>query len=600
MNSGPRASASSPPADRVGRLLGEANALAASGRLGAALAACDQALTALPGALDALKMRGEILTRLGRPAEALASFERGLAQAPGDVWLTYSRGVVLNQLGRLQEALASHERALGIQPDYIPAVFGRAVVLMNAGHLAEAAGAYDTVLAHEPRHIPSLLNRGICLQRLGRNEAALASFDAVLSLEPNNPNAMNSRGLALQALLRADEALASFDAAIAAAPALAGAHGNRGILLNQLGRKDEAIAEFERSVQLAPDQPRLYHHLASARRFQAGDPHIAAMQRLAEGTLPVEGQIELRFALGKALADAGDQAGAFEQLRLANALKRRTFHYDEAAILGELDQIADAFDRAFLDRMEGQGNPDPTPVLIVGMPRSGSTLIEQILATHPQVYAAGEPPDLEELIQGRLGGAPRTAAAEWPAETLRRLGGDYVQRLRAFAPGAARIVDKTLVNLRYCGLVHAALPKARIIHARRSAMDTSVSCYSLLFGGDQAFAYDLGEIGRYYLACERLMGHWRELLGPEVLLDVQYEDLVADPEVQVRRLLAHCGLDWDPDCLQFHRTRRQVRTSSVSQVREPLYTSSVGAWRRFEPWLGPLSEVLGQGGAASD
>lgn len=598
-----RSSAGASSSGLVGRLLGEADALAASGQLQAALAAYDRVLAAYPGALAALRSRGDMLVRLGRPAEALASFEQSLQHAPADVWLLHSRGVLLGQFGRTAEALASYDRALKIQPGYVPALFSRAVTLMNAGRLDEAVAAYAAALKREPRHIPSLANRGICLQRLGRNEEAVASFDAVLKLEPRNPVALNSRGLALQALMRGGEALASFDAAIAAAPGVAEAHGNRGILLNQLGRRDEAEAALERAVRLAPDQARLYHHFAAVRRFKAGDPHIAAMQGLARhaATLPVEAQVELRFALGKALNDIGDHAGAFAHLKLANDLKRRTFSYDEAAILGEFDRIAAAFDRDFMRRTEGLGEADASPVLIVGMPRSGSTLIEQILASHPAVFAAGEPPDLEQVVQAHLAGGrfPEDAAA-WPAETLRSLGADYVRRLRALAPEAARIVDKTLINLRFVGLVHAALPNARILHARRDPLDACVSCYSLLFGGEQAFAYDLAEIGRYFLACERLMRHWREVLAPDVLLEVRYEELVADPENQVRRLLAHCGLDWHPGCLEFHRTPRQVRTWSVSQVREPLYQSSVGAWRRFEPWLGPLRDTLIQGGAALD
>jgi tetratricopeptide (TPR) repeat protein len=592
-------SVTSPSPAQVEQWLAEANALAAAGSLEAALGAYDKLLAVRPDALDPLKTRGEILVRLGRPAEALASFERGLGHAPDDAWLLHNRGVLLGQAGRVDEALACYDRALTILPDYLPALFSRAVTLMNVGRPAEAAGAYDAVLALEPGHVPSLVNRGICLQLLGRAAEGLASVEAALVVEPGDPIALNGRGRALQDLGRAEEALASFDAAIAAAPALAEAHANRGLLLSQLGRKDDAARALERAVQLAPQQARLHHHLAGVRRFQKGDPYLVAMQQLvrqADG-LPAEAQIELRFALAKALGDTGEHAGAFEQLALANRLKRATFSYDERAVLGDIARIATVFDRAFLARAQGHGDPDPAPVLIVGMPRSGSTLIEQILASHPKVFGAGEPPDLEELVRGRLApgeGFPE-AAAGWPAESLRSLGTEYVRRLRAIAPDAERIVDKTLANFRFAGLVHAALPNARIIHARRDPMDACVSCYGLLFGGHQPFAYDLGELGRYALACEQLMSHWREVLPAEVLLQVQYEDLVADPENQVRRLLDHCGLEWDPRCLEFHRTERQVNTLSLNQVREPLYQSSVGAWRRFAPWLGPLREVIDKG-----
>ena len=476
--------------------------------------------------------------------------------------------------------------------------FGRAVSLMKRGRLSEALAAYDEVLELAPQNIPSLNNRGIVLDSLGRHAEALASYQAALSVDPDDAPTLNNQGEALQKLMRADDALASYDAAIARAPDFAEVHGNRGHLLIQMGRTEEAIEALERAIGLDPSNPRFYQHLAPLRRFSPGDPVLEKMQHLARtgAALPVDGQIELGFALAKALADIGDSARAFAQLSRANRLKRSTLPYDETATLDAMARMGDLFGQAFQARMAGAGRAGSDPILIVGMPRSGSTLIEQMLASLPGVYAAGENTHLDdavaETVAAHRAGAPAEGAARLPTGAMQDLASAYLRRLAAGAPVGARLVDKTLSNFRWLGLLHAAMPDARVVHVRRDPVDTCTSCYRLLFGVGQAFAYDLEELGRYYRALDRLMQRWRALLPANVLLELQYEDLIADPQAQARRLLDHCGLDWDPRCLEFHRTERLVRTSSASQVRRPLYTSAVGAARVYQDHLGPLLAAL--------
>jgi hypothetical protein len=214
------------------------------------------------------------------------------------------------------------------------------------------------------------------------------------------------------------------------------------------------------------------------------------------------------------------------------------------------------------------------------MPRSGSTLIEQILASHPDVHGGDERPDFPELLRG------------FDGVDYRALGTAYLGRSRALAPSAARVTDKLPGNFLHAGAIHLALPKARIIHSRRDPADTCLSCFTKLFRSEQAYTYDLGELGRYFRAYARLMAHWRAVLPPSVFLEVDYERLVADPETQTRRLLAHCGLTWDPACLAFHQTQRDVRTASAVQVRRPIYHGSIGRWRRYGARLSPLLSEL--------
>jgi hypothetical protein len=244
------------------------------------------------------------------------------------------------------------------------------------------------------------------------------------------------------------------------------------------------------------------------------------------------------------------------------------------------------------------GIDDPTPVFIIGMPRSGTSLIEQILASHPAVFGAGELEEISKLAESSV--AAPGARARFPdavpamsAQQIRQVGADYIARIRARAPNAKRIIDKMPGNFAFAGLIHLALPNARLIHTRRDAVDTCFSCFSRYFAHGQWFSYDLGELGRYYRGYEALMEHWRNVLPKGVMLEVDYEQVVADLEHEARRIVEHCGLEWDDACLAFYETQRPVRTASASQVRQPIYGTSVGRWRPYEPFLGPLLEALG-------
>ncbi len=324
----------------------------------------------------------------------------------------------------------------------------------------------------------------------------------------------------------------------------------------------------------------------------AGDTRLAALESLAreERDLTDTQKIELHFALAKAYDDLARYDEAFAQLQAGNAIKRRLVSYDEAAVAAFFREIAAAFSPALIGERAGAGDPSDAPVFVVGMPRSGSTLVEQILASHPGVYGAGELLVMNDLIAD-LPDYPSGIASVSDA-ALRRFGRRYVEQVRAFAPGAKRIVDKLPANFRHLGMIHLALPNAKIVHVRRDPMDTCVSCYSKLFLDGLNFAYDLGELGRYYKMYEALMAHWRAVLPGHALLDVQYETLVGDFEAQARRIVAFCGLEWDARCLDFSRTERPVRTLSQAQVRQPLFASSIGRWRHYEKHLGPLIEAL--------
>ncbi len=575
------------------------NALRDLARSGEALASYDRALALKPNYAEAHANRGGALRDLGRPEEALASCGRALALEPDYVGALNIRGNALRDLDRFEEALASYDKALALKPDFAEALANRGVALRSLDRVEEALASYERALALEPDRAEALNNRGNALRDLHRPEEALASFDRALALRPDFAEALSNRGNALLDLGRPEEALASCDKALALDPDDAIAFDNRGLVLAELGRFDEASASIEEAIRLAPRRIRSYYNLAATKRLTAGDPRLGAMEELARDALSLapDEQIHLHFALGKALADVGDRQRSFQHLLEGNAAKRKRTRYDETSALGSLERTRALFTGEWMRENEGRGEPSDTPVFILGMPRSGTTLIEQILASHPKAFGAGEIAAFGYAV-ARLEGGPGRAVrfpevvSLMSGGELRRLGADYLERLRASAPAAERITNKTTENFRFAGLIHLALPNARIIHARRNPVDTCLSCFSTLFAGNIPYAYDLAELGRYYRAYDALMAHWRETLPPSAMLEVGYEDVVADLEGQARRILAHCGLEWDARCLDFHLTERQVRTASATQVRRPIYRSSIERWRAYEPWLAPLLAEL--------
>lgn len=407
--------------------------------------------------------------------------------------------------------------------------------------------------------------------RAGRFAEAIALCKTILTIRPNLPEVYNNIGSAYSQLGQADEAERAYRRALALRPGFIAARRNLSVLLEEAGRLTEARRLADQALRMA----------------------LATDATL----LSVDDRIEMHFALAKVHEDAGRFEQAFQQLAAGNALKRRQMSYDEAATLGAFERARRMFSAEFMDAHSGCGDPSPLPIFILGMPRSGTTLVEQILASHPQVFGAGELPLLAQAVAGmqNLGSNPREPALT--SGHLRELSARYLHELAARAPEAARITDKMPHNFRFVGLIHLALPNAAIVHTVRDPVDTCLSNFASLFSNGHPHSYDLAELGRYYQGYAELMAHWRRVLPPGRMLDVRYEDIVADLEGAARRILAHCGLEWDPRCLDFHRTERPVRTNSAAQVRQPLYKNSVQRWRRYQPFLKPLLDELGKAGA---
>ena len=575
---------------------------------------------------------GVISLQLGRAQEAEDLLRRGLAIDPDAVEIRNNLGMALAALNRLDEAIAEFERALEIEPAHGGALSGLGRALGARERFEEAAarlaqaieigppraelhndlGAYFSALGrHEEaadafRQATALApdfaiahnNLGNALVALGKHQQAVASYRAAFAISPTFAEAYVNMGSALADLRHPGDALPYFERALALNPHLADAHNHRGQAFVALGHLADARESFVRAIALRPDRAEFYSGLAGCTRLARDDRHFLAMEALAEKflTLDEAQQTHLHFALAKAYEDQGRFAQAFAHFSAGNALRRRRTPYDEVATLARMRRFAPAFGPETMRRAPPRGAAPDVPIFIVGMPRSGSTLVEQMLASHPQVFGGGELTYLGEEA-ARLGeddGADLSDIVRALSdEAFAAIGARYRARLRALSPNAPRITDKLPSNCQHLGLIRMALPNACIIHTRRDPVDTCLSCYAQTFSAGLGFSDDLGDLGRYYRSYADLMAHWRRVLPEGAMLEVQYEDVVADFEPQARRIIDYCGLEWDARCLAFNETRREVITASAAQVREPIYQRSSGRSLGYGRLLVPLIDALG-------
>jgi tetratricopeptide (TPR) repeat protein len=457
----------------------------------------------------------------------------------------------------------------------------------------------DMLNAFAAQHPSALSARAKALRQVGQLDEALVAARHAVALVPHNAEAHHTLGLVLQDLGLTDEALEAYEQAARLPGTIAEvALVGRATLFVEAGRRADALAAFDHVLTQFPDSAQALAARSDLRTYSANDPDIQALEAyLAHGERrPLTDRIAAHFALGKAYLDIKDPARAFGHLDAGNRQKRASFHYDSDETNRWFERIRTSLTRERYQQLAGLGDPSTLPVFVVGMPRSGTTLIEQILSSHPQVTGAGELTALRVAVEG-LGPFPNWLDApdvEANAQaTLRQCAQAYLSRVTPLAQGRPHVVDKMPGNFSYAGLIPLILPGAKIIHVRRDPVDTCLSCYTKLFGGLQPFAYDLTELGAFYRQYEQLLAHWRALLPAGSFIETQYEAVVDDLENEARRLIEFVGLPWDDACLNFHQNRRVVRTASVNQVRQPIYKTSKGRWHAYAQHLGPLLDALG-------
>jgi len=579
---------------------------AREGRHALATQLIGQAIMLMPGVARYHSHLGNMLRQQGQLREAITSLTRAALLEPTDFVTLWNLSGALSEYGMMDEAADAYRRALDHAPDLYAVQNELGNALRNHGLPDAAIACYRRAIALQPDVAEIHSNLGVVLQEQDALDAAIACHQRAIALNPKLAGAHINLGIALQKQDKADAAIGCYRRAIELRPDFAEAYNNLGIALNENGAADSACAAFEAALAIEPRRGVFHRMLASTGRVVPDSLPFRRLQALATElrSLPETDQLELHFAIGTMYAESGQLETAFPHFLEGNRLKRNRTVYDEAQSMAVFGRIKDVFTASMLRARSGCGTDSQVPIFIVGMPRSGSSLLEQILASHPNVHGGGELQDLPRLVRlldSEIGAGPYP---DWSArvtdERLTQLARAYLDALHARAPAAWHVVDKLPDNFLRIGLIHLAFPGARIIHVARDPIDTCLSCFSKLFTGSQPYTYDLAELGRYYCAYQGLMAHWRQVLPKDAMLDIRYEDLVSDLEGQARRLLSYCGIPWDDACLEFHKTSRSVRTASAAQVRQPLYASAVGRWHGLTELAAPLVNELSLIPAASE
>jgi tetratricopeptide (TPR) repeat protein len=491
---------------------------------------------------------------------------------------------------RLGEAAASFELAIVLEEGVVATHYHLAVAFDRQGLRSPAIAAYRRAVELAPELTEAHRRLGELLEAEGDAENAALSHRRAAAGAPDTT--LGRLGLAAALMLEGDlrEAEALLRQAIALDPDSDPLHTVLGDLLSRQGHFDEAIAAYDRAIELNTSRAPAHLNAVLIRKCTEADrPRLERMlSSLRDTALPDDYRMQLHFACGKLLDDLGDYQEAMRHFEAANRLRGREMRFNRLVFSKHCDGLAERFTSAFFAANRELGCDDETPLLIVGMPRSGTTLVEQILSSHPAIAAGGELP-----FWPRRPSSPGIANATFRTpEAARDLSRDYLGLLRRIGPQSARVTDKTPFNFHRLGLIHTLLPEAHIIHCRRHPVDTCLSMYFLHFSERMEFIGDKGDLAFAYHQYARLMEHWREVLPPDRFIEVDYENLVADREAVTRRLVAFVGLDWHDACLAPERNERVVTTMSMWQARQPVYTTSVARWRRYEPWLGELRQLL--------
>jgi len=619
---------------------GDANLMCAAARANLALRRfedaqdqLDRAINAFPGFATAHDLRGDLHLLKGEFSEAIAAFEESLklnplqkharskiekakelmeqaAESPvdgvaGEGRLLRSQMAHAGEIrraeqherdGELKEAEAIYRDILKKDPDHVEASRLLAGIAVGYEQYREASVFLKHALELAPDYPRAWVDLANVQRELEEYDEALESAARLIELSPEKAESYMVYASILGVAGRHEEAIETYEKALRLNPDKAAALCTMAHHLKTIGRQEEAIARYRECIAKRPDHSESYWSLANLKTFRFEESEVEAMLRLLERKkLPDESRSQIHNALGLEYEARGDYDRAFDHFAECNQVRRKSEFYDPVDTEDTHDRVIELFDREFFEQEAGEER-NPAPIFIVGLPRSGSTLIEQILASHSQVDGTHELTDLSKVVRAmrrrkRKGiRFPEVVSRLKPAGWS-RIGAQYLERTEKHRSSAPYFIDKNPNNFIFVGLLKLAIPNAKIINARRHPLDSCLGSFKQLFASGQPFSYEMTELAEYYLQYQRLMDHWREVL-PGFVLDVHYEEVVGDLDQQVQRLLDFCGLPFEESCLRFHETRRAVKTASSEQVRQPIYSTSVNLWRHYEHRLDTFVEIL--------
>ena len=526
----------------------------------------------------------------GRPADAIAPLREAALLQPSNPVILHDLGLACLEVGRIPDAIETLRRAVEGNPAYADAYFRLGIALEKQGDVGGAIFAYDRATELLPSLTEAWFRAGALAHTLGHREAAIGCFRRAAATGATTRFGRLGKARALLTEDRDQEAEKVLRKTLALDPTNAMAHDLLGNLLSESGRFNEASECFQRAIAIAPLLAGSYYDLVRCRPVTRAD---AGLLERMEAALTLPGletaqRLRLRLALGKAADDIGDCALAMQHFDAADSIRRGCVAFDSAKFAIETDRLIASCTPELIRRASQLGRGDATPVLIMGMPRSGTTLIEQIVSSHPEVGAGGE----LNFWNERGAAWHRGGAAGHEKRFLTEAATDYLGVLRAIAPRATRVTDKMPFNFLWAGLIHLALPRAILVHCRRSAVDTAISIHQTYFHSSLPFPTGGAELVAYFRSYRRLTDHWRSVLPADRFIEVEYENLTGAPEPAIRRIITALGLPWHDACLRPECNPRIVKTPSKWQTRQPIYRNSVARWRRYEPWLGPLRGLI--------
>ncbi|MDX8438753.1 tetratricopeptide repeat-containing sulfotransferase family protein [Mesorhizobium australafricanum] len=538
------------------------------------------------------------LHQAGRRQEAEALYRQVLGQQPNHAAALHFLGLLLHQTGRSEEGLDLIEQSVTLQPRNADFLNNMGTVMRDLGRVAAAVDFFRGAVDIRPEQLAARDNLGSSLKQLGQFDAAEEIYRGTIGRNPFHVRARTGLAETLQEAARLDEAITLFRESLSIRPKDAELLYGLGVAMMEKGKLDEAADLARQAVAVAPAMAKAWLLLAQVKRQTERDKELSGMEaehaKAPQGSLA---RMQLSFGLGKANDDLKDYGRAFDYFAEGNAIRRQGIDYDPVRTRDEFEAMKAVFDKAFFENHKPSDISDDTPIFVVGMPRSGTTLVEQIIASHPQVFGAGELNILKTAVGKQFpmsmpGGFP-AGIADMPDSGFAEAGQAYLDMLHTRYPGLRHVTDKMPGNFLLVGFLHMMLPKAKIIHCARDAAATCLSIFKVHFRGDShRYGYDLGELADFHNLYADIMAHWHKVL-PGVVHDVRYEDFVADQEGQTRALMAYLGLPWDDKVLSFHETDRPVRTASAAQVRQPMYQGSVDLWKRYGDRLKPLLDKLG-------
>ncbi len=526
----------------------------------------------------------------GRTADAIAPLRDAALLEPSNPIIQHDLGLACLEVGRLPDAIAALQRAVATDPRYADAYLRLGIALETLGDIGGAIFAYDRATELLPSLTEAWFRAGALVYTLGHRDEAIGCFRRAAATGGKTSFGRLGKARALLTEDRNQEAEKVLRHTLALDPKNALAHDLLGNLLAEFGRFDEARECFERAIAIAPLLAGSYYDLVRCRPITSDNDGLLEQMIAALETPGLEAaqRLRLHLAIGKAAEDLGNYALAMRHFDAADAVRRDLMSFDPGAFCSDIDRLIARFTREWILRAAKIGSCDATPVLIIGMPRSGTTLVEQIVSMHPDVAAGGELNFWNE--RGVAWHRCDPAADEIPF--LVKATADYLGVLRAIAPKAARVTDKMPFNFLWAGLIHLAFPRATIIHCRRAAVDTALSIHQTHFHPALAFPTGGTDLVAYFRGYQRLIDHWRSVLPPDRFIEVDYAELTRDPEPAIRRIVAACGLPWHDACLRPELNPRAVKTPSKWQTRQPIYRTSVARWKRYEPWLGALRALV--------